>query len=457
MVFSISMSDAIETSGGGNTIPPQAEHFNNLLTGAANSEVKLALTAILTSQPGQWFRGSEMFRELRDRQGNEPGWMPNDRGPAGLCTHSLVPAGLVAIQQVKAERKRAVPMFVANTDNPAIVAQGFAMSGALLEWSLDNLDVSVQLLGQTAKKGAYRTPELRYGILRLLTQHDIALSHPEITAALDNPDFVRTDVAKNVTALGKYGILDVTHFDAAQDATLEIVNPEYTHHVIKFADLKPETQTFYTALQQLWDAGKREIIFQDLASAVTALAPDTDLRVVRDYWLQGTAHAKNMPGLKVASRTMEIGKRSAATFHPEQRAVFSDFVNRLEAVRRDPASWPAYQRTAQEIIDDPLSMATLFSKAKHFSSQANIRTAPPTTMKNHIITMLQQNGAMNVNEIHAALSERPGKVVTKESVNFHVRKLTETGVLISEKHRNDPTKHKKLNYYALPEPGNDQA
>ena len=44
------------------------EQFTNLLTGIANHEAKLALVAIIASQPDVWFRGADLFHEIKDRQ-----------------------------------------------------------------------------------------------------------------------------------------------------------------------------------------------------------------------------------------------------------------------------------------------------------------------------------------------------------------------------------------------------
>jgi|GEM_PF-1875831 len=445
-------------SSSGETPPPEqpaeARRFEDLLSGFGNHEGKLAVNALLAWQSGQSFRTTELFTEILDRQGDVIGWRPETSGPAGWCRHSLIPAGTVVQQRVK-YGKRGATVYGANTKEPAVVAQGFALSGALMKWSLDYTDTSVQILGQTGKKGGYRTPELRYGILQVLAaqETDEPLANPEITTMLNDPRFRKTDVIKNVSDLGRAGVLEVATFDAAQDATLEIISPDYWHRHIAFEELKPETQLVYRTIRTLWDNGKREITFQDFIETATALDPAVSIPSLRrHYWAEKTGdHQTLLPGLRVASRTIESQKRSGAAIKPMFRQAFVDLVGHVEAVRSDPASWAGYQKTAKAILKDPPSMSALFAKAKEFSSQATIHLEPAEAMGDHITTILQQHGALNAAEIQAKLTEQGAREVTPTSIRAYLRGLADKGVVAVEKRRPDPTRDNKRNYYALSE------
>jgi hypothetical protein len=113
-----------------------SEPFEGLLPGIANHEAKLALTAIIASQPDRWFSGTEFYHEIISRQGSEPGWVPDHKWPIKSCVNSLEPVGLVTLGTVTGERGDTTA-FKSNDENPQIVDLGYALSGAGQEWSID--------------------------------------------------------------------------------------------------------------------------------------------------------------------------------------------------------------------------------------------------------------------------------------------------------------------------------
>jgi len=427
-----------------------AEHFDALLTGMANHESKFALAAIIAAQPERFFRLRDLDREITRSQGSEPGWVPDPKSITQICNLHLIPARLVRRGEFTTERGP-MPIFFANNEKPQVVAQGFAMSGALLEWSLDFPATSTQSLGKTRANSAHSTPELRYGIFHSLTgEQQVGAAQPEIVTAL-GARFTEKNVIKNIADLSKSGLLDVRGFDITKDTTLEIINPDFWHTRMYFSDLKSSSRVVYTALQRLWYADKREITFQDLAAEAAIIDPDLDPSVLRSYWRHGASTAaESMPGLKPASRALSERKRTWVTISPAHREAITELVRRLEVIRLDADSWPAYRRTANRILSSPSKMADILAKSKRFSTFANMQVETTQDKDGRILALLETHGTMTAAEIHHELTANTDSKISLASVYQYLYRLGEDQTIAVEQRRPDPASLRKVLYYSLP-------
>jgi Fe2+ or Zn2+ uptake regulation protein len=438
------------------SLPPQLnpnqEVFLGILGGVANHEAKLAVTAIMAHQPDRWFTRSSLFHEVMTRQGDQPGWAICHRGPIAYCEQSLEPVGLVA-KGVVASGDGQLTAFKANDDQPQAVKIGHAISGALLDWSLEFPDLSLQrTLGVTAKKGKFRTPEVRYRMYKaLLDDFSQEISYTDIGNQLNTTGIDLHTVYANLTAVTDSEILETHTLDSARDITLQIVNPNPNHNMQQSVGLKPEIRLAYDALKNLWAAGKREITFEDFVSAATNLDPDMDIADLRSAWHYGSsARSENMPGLKLIDRTIkDMKKFSTVSLNPKHDEAVMELVIRLDDVATgEPDVLEKYKERANDIVGNRIDMAKIFAKAKEFSANAAGADEGSEETERRILSLFRQLGSMTVKEMTEQLGSN-GRKISRSSIIRYLNLLEEKGALKVDVHRGDASNRRRIQFYSL--------
>ncbi len=430
------------------------EAFLGLLSGVANHEAKLAVSAIILHNPSVWFSASALHREVMGRQGEHYGWKMATRGPVGYCEASLAPIGLVARGQT-ADGPRQLTAYKANDERPDVVELGHAMSGALLDWSLEFPDISLQqILGVTAKKGPFRTPEVRYNLYRALVEHPRGdASVVNVVDSLGSRGIDTFTSYQNVEALTDKDILQAHTLDIATDMTLEIVDPIPRHDKFQANNLNAETVVVYGALQALWQQGKRQIGFDELVTESRVISPDIDVAKLRQAWSSGASKkSENMPGLRLATRSIEDPRqKSTLAINPSYEEAILELVVRLDDIAQAaPDAIRRYISTATAIINDQPAVSKLFAKAKAFSSTFAGQNEAPGAVEQRVASLFTGHGSMSVKQVTEALAQL-GKPLSRGSVIRYLGQLTDKGALTVSTERPDPSRRRRIQYFSLPQ------
>lgn len=429
------------------------ERMYEMLGGLGNHEAKLAVTAIIANEPERWFAEADIYNEVKDRQGAQPGWVPDRKGPIKYCANSLGPVGLVVRGTVDSVRGETTA-YQASEDS---IESALALSGALMDWSLTYPDVSLQrIFGITAAKGEYRTPELRYKILKVISDYrdDRELTYSDIANQVMDERIDRFNVYANLREMGRSGILAIENIDVATDTKMQIVDPEFSHIAFDFSELQPTTRAAYNAMGILASQGRREISFNDFKTTALESDPSIDLVALRQLWSSGlSAKSENMPGLAEIERNFsDKGIFTKVQLTPEHANALQDLVTRLELLTVSSSAVAEYKQLAVQLIADPSSMAKLFAKAQRFSSNVLGQHEGSEVAQERVLSIVKSLGEVTVAAVYEEMNKQ-GDRRGKDAAIHLLGLLVKRGELQVERKQNDQTKKRKVNHYtAAPKP-----
>ncbi len=438
-------------------LAPQAEIENShemfvgLLTGIANHEAKLATTAIIASQPDVWFSETSLWNEVRLRQGDNPGWIPDRRGPAKYCSASLGPIGLVTKGTTRGERGN-VAAYKANEDQPDAVERGLALSGTLMEWSLEFPEVSLQkILGVTASAGAFRTPEVRYGILKELVDNiGGPMSYMDIARPLLSDDIDERNIFASIRELTDNNTVTTQLIDSAENVTLEITGPyEYRGSGLRLDQMTASGQLTYHAIDLLWELDQKVITFDDLATAALQIDSDAYLPGLRQYWHYGSnADLVNMPNFKPVERKMDAP--SIVALSPVHSEAIKDLVQRLRTIENTQTDLQANIKAAKEIISNTNKMAKLYAKARRFSSNVTGQEEGTEIVDSQILNIVVNAGQITTKGVFEVMRST-GRPLTEERIRNYLSKLASAGALSQNRRKLDASKKREHIFYSIPD------
>ncbi|MCA9328336.1 hypothetical protein KC959_01050 [Candidatus Saccharibacteria bacterium] len=444
--MSITENVAPETLGSEavhNPSPLSTEQFKGLLNGAANHEAKLLVFGIL-AQEGPFSAGS-IHRELVDRQGPEPGWVPQDQVAEKYCTYSLGPIGLVVKgQEYVSGRQRTTYGATELGDT-----HGAALAGALLEWSLKYPGLSLQkVFSFTASTGETRSPENRYALLYDLLTAPGPVSYTTIGEYDDwfgsDDKKVRDSVLRGMAT---DGIVTIDSKLTDNRDRIEIVDPEFRHVAYKFSDLKAETQLFYKALQKLFAEDKKTVVFHDIQQAALEIDPEasTFLPIMRRLFSQAISpRTKNFKS-NVRKVEEDAQRRTSVTLVEEHREALGDLFLALDNIR-DGKNLEQYRRRLKAILANPEECSTIMRKARDNSPTYRAQVEA-LGIQERITAIVGAAGELSVRATQEALGEDAQYDV--ETVRVALNKLVERGVLSRTRQTPDASKRGVLNMYSL--------
>lgn len=412
-----------------------------------NHEAKLALTGIIATRSDTWFTGADFATEIKALQTEQAGrgWAPDSKHLLYSCRRSLVPAGL-AVEDTILRPRGEVAAFKANNARPETVVMGHAIGGLLMRWSMDFPDLSIQtIFGPTKSRTAFRTPELRYNIYKVLaSESDSEQSYHTLAQNIANGSINAHNVNRNIRTLSGAGILETHVLDIADDIVLRIIDPKFRHLALEFTDLKHETQIVYTALQTLWAMGKREITFDQLTAEACVIDPKLDVQLLRRLYEYGYAE-NGMPGLTLSSRAIEA--RTTVKISGAHSEGLTQLVDRLEEVRGGSTSTlEKYILQAQKIMNNKQDVTTLFEKAHRFSSRVE-GNANTLLDQETLLAILRESGPMTVQQVFERLAESD-KSISQGAVGNFLRSMTREGLLQVHSQRRDARQKRLVNFYS---------
>jgi hypothetical protein len=183
--------------------------FTSCLNRVANHEAKLLLAAAMADQPEKWFTSRELHNVMYELQGSALAWPLHRAAPISYCTKSFFPAGFVERGSV-ASPSGAVQLLAYRATKKA-KKWCSAMHGALVDWSLEYPDISLQeALGQSTSPTKTHSPEIRYGIYLSLLGTEETLDFRKISEPLTEKGYTKKVTEAQIWDLRALGILVVT-------------------------------------------------------------------------------------------------------------------------------------------------------------------------------------------------------------------------------------------------------
>ena len=428
--------------------PLSEEDFIKLLNGTGNHEIKLLTTAILASSHDEWFSRTKLHTELMRIQGVPVAWEINRLTPSNYCDHSLGPIGAVVIDEIQGKRGL-IHSFKASEFGRTY---GLALAGTLLEWSLENPQLSLQtVLGSTASRGQVRSPEVRYMILsELATNPNEEISFVDVKKELGLSSYSYNNIANHLREMANQGLIDQKSNLDEYNPIFTIEKPSYQHWYRELPDTSITTRAIYTGLQELFKSGTAEASLYEIVEACSGAMPEVDIQQIY-YKLVKTA-AKNstsLPAIRLTDRNGAPVKKTTVRLNDETAPVILDLLERFEELKEGKALNRLGDK-ALTILANPTKCYILFDKAKQTSVRyaASQETREDTYQR--IINVVRELGHISSAEIRVELKNR-GHNMNLLSVRAAAGELATEGRLIATQARRKSTHLKKLNLYSVPE------
>lgn len=306
-----------------------SEQFNTLVPVVANDEIRALMVAVVG---------------LREIEGQEPAWWPVDRS---LC---LRRQAALDYDRITHPTGYSTPRNIGHEGTVTHVLSrlgktgGLAIAGAVLDWSLQHPDVSLDtMFGRSNAQTDYQTPIHRFELLeKLLAIGDAGILYTELKDQY--PDKPFADVAKQL-AQGAFAPFVTVGLEAPEfNPQLTITHGQY-HGSKAFEQLTPERQFIYKTMAKLSKQGSVDISLEDFVSKVVYRRRGINPEKVREIVVKATAtDDTHMPGLYRAEGE-EIGHsgRHQQTTRIKIKPEGTDIVSTLLTNVRDATTTPGYE------------------------------------------------------------------------------------------------------------------
>lgn len=415
---------------------PQSNEFYSYLNGVANLESKIGATAVILTHPDNWFTGYELASAMNTAQGENPAWRMNSSVVGQYCSLSLEPVGAV-LSTVKPNKRGGESLhYKAKEEN---IDFSLAMTGALIDWSLKHPDHSVRhLFGNTASRGAMRSPQVRYELLMELITGDKEVSVSDITRSFDDSKYSHQDsILRQIQLMRDRGILDLDS-KFGFDPTIEIRSTEFNSKPYQFENTKKATQAVYKAMGIM---GIKSVLLSDLIEEARSHYPELDMVKTRHAILSGSGHGPGFPGLYAA---VENRSMSTVSLSPAFIGPVTKLMNSLEAVRSNPNATD-YSQVVSATVNKHVDFRTLMAKAKAHSPLVG---SNPKERPNEILKYLASHPQATVNDVMQGLPEGTAKIGLDRVRNL-LNQLVENEVIEVVTHLKSESSRSKIKVYSL--------
>jgi hypothetical protein len=439
----------------GGTVPDEV--FFSGLVGAANHEAKLVVLGILASQaPGSLLSRGQLYDEVIGAQGEEPGWLIDERGPVNYCRMSFLPNGLVEPDITMNKGQRSTAFVV--PDSARMFAM--ALTGASLEYALDN-DIpeapTIQsILGSTHTVSRLTAPEGRYRTLRALIEHgnhdnNTQPSYTELSRLIGQSAMTPEYVSDVVGVLSERGITAFRNKVQSIDALL--LN-RGTENSLRPADAKSEaSKQLLLALEAHFATGATIAHFEDICQAVGGTAV-TYRQMAKAWGMLLGSRSRCDEGSLSAYNEFRTDQRSMVTLNPVAAPHITDYIERMEAARTSPEEREKFSRVAQSILSKPKHVARLMKIAREGSQIAKSSTngsGEGLSVKDMIVEVISSFGHLSARELTTSLNILYGRNLQIRSVRDAGKMLVKDGFL-AESTKPGRTNARESKYYNLPKP-----
>jgi len=407
--------------------------FFGFINGGANHELKLLTGAILLSNPEVPYSNSALSQELIGRQGEAVVWKVSSGTPAQYCNRSLEPIGAVVKTEVIGKKGKPVIGYQAE---PLHREAKLACTGALLGWSLDYPDLSLQQsFGATQSSSMVRTPEIRYRVYTALLANRGGLTISDIFTSLKGEGYPNYEsMNTQLTRMQELGLVAL-RTTYGEDHAVIIEHTSYDALFGTLEDAMAETQAAYAAIRQVGQGETTSV--NEIISKALEVDPAINATLLRSKLLSGL-HFGGYPGLAVVGEPQT--QRSAVTLAPKAKKPIRDLHKRLEAVRDGDYSGI---ETATDIIGDTESFRTLVAKAKRFSPLVMGKALGHQLLESQLISIVSAPGGVTVRQARNALITQYGRDIAGHTVRAALAAMVRHGKIASDTIAKSPHSKKK--------------
>jgi|GEM_PF-1854524 len=444
------------TDLGGETLPqqPTAElAVTDFLNGAGNHELKLLLSAIVLAYPEREFTENQANKELSQRQGEVPVWPIGPKVSRQYFERSLEPIGAVVKRMAPGERGKVIPWYCAD---PEFREHKLALTGFLLNWSLDYQDDSLQqVYSGSMTSGEVHAPETRHELFRALLANDEGVSirtlaEESFRGSLSDKTTLERHVnviERHIDLLETQGIVQKISKARNYDPLLEIIDPAFNHVALSQEDLRAETQALYTAMEQLGQG--TQLTATTLVEAAQRIDPSID-DVKLLGTIRGTLHSRDnrswLPGLQQVGEA-EISQSDMSSIRLEDRAhgMIADLTEGVDAIRHGVglASWTS---RAVEVINSQAAFSTLVQKARDASPYA-IKAEGATVVAERLFAIARGLGIATLDSLVTGYESEHGGSIRSQHIRLLMKRLVEQGEFRVEKVPARPHTKRLINRY----------
>ncbi len=395
--------------------------INDFLNGAGNHEIKLLVGSLLLTDSRQSHTAASIAAHFNAHLERTVHLTPTEIN--GFCKGSLALIGRIATA-AQPEGWQAQPDYL---------AEKTALAGVLGDFSLRWPTVSLQpILGTSVSRGTIRSPETRYNIYDAIEEagDERPLSIPDLLNQF-NPDHHRS-LKVQLTTLHNLNIIDKQSNRKGVDPMVQVRHTEYTHSV-PLDKAIPETRALYTALAKL-EAGATLSVNQlaDLAKAVDESIDTAKLTTQLKYGLNGRSY----PGLlQVDAKRLKNDGQSLLLLN---ESVAEPIVALVQGVRtvKNGENLDTLADVAKEIANEPELIRLLVEKGRAFSPYSG--RSHGHVVRKHLCNLLDEHGALTVEQARTFLGERQGRTFSKQYVSDLLRDLVEKGQLTTTRSKQNP-------------------
>lgn len=416
----------------------QADDFARLVHRVGNHEGKTAIAAFMMGNPDAWFKPYKLRDAAANIQGDDPAWCPKLPIVRGYCQNSFVPGG-VAMERKGTFRAQA-----------AFLPQKLAFCGAILGWSLDFPETSVQrVLGFASAGKAYQTTNLKHDICKVIADNNgHEMSFADVSYKLNNNSIPAATVRATIKSLSLSGILETHTLNVTTDVRLQIVDATAHEGRIPFGELDPVTRLVYKALSGLAEQGKEAIDFNDLREQALLIDPTTDQVALRKLWRIAGDRSKNFPGLKRIERKIKDPyKLTTVRFHPTHAEAVNALLGRFADLQANPRTVYSNWRLARSLLEKKAAMKEIFAKTKRFSAHVAKQEEGPKATTSCILAIVQETGTIDIDGVRKELL-KAGRLLTTPPIRRYLDLLAEQGEIVREDKPREPSSTRIIRFYS---------
>jgi hypothetical protein len=418
-----------------------------------NHEIKLVLAAMLATRPDESFDSGQLRSQFIAAQGPDPAWdkaiiytsLPR------YVEHSLAKCGAASVSREETDGSgRASLRYQGDAERaPRVLAFG----GAVLGWSLDYPEMSLQQILGRQSDDKQPSPETRHEIYaHLLSDPSNGTSTAKIFHGFGLPGYQWLDVTHQVYRLEQLGIVDITSNKMLH------YNPTFTldggtnHFVAKSAEAgtTPEQRILYLALNSLVRDTPATYNLQDFIDACGRIdiGEPYDLSRVRRLLVQNRTKNTRI-GLRFDNTDHNPADYTTVVMSPRYVEPITDLCSRLAALD-DPELAALYRGQGANIIANKDAVKRLVAKGRRFS--VRVRSwDQPNELSAKLLEMVRDLGSVSVKQATTTLAATEDVVWDLETVSSALRRLATAGQLQTTKVQPDPSKKRTVTHYGLPE------
>lgn len=438
-------------------VPNNSETFVNLLNYAGNDERKLLILLSLNDSD-QALGKTELYRKLEEKcDQNIPGDLS---APFQFCQSSLVKAGLVQPKKATALKFGKYPMEVSGFEITQHGKElGVPFAGALLEWSLNNPNLSLdQVLGHTGGNFDARAPYISYSTLYDLVTSPENPSGPSIVNLNPEPGISYKSSQNAIDRFKQVNIVDVESSFHENKRQFRIITPKYIEGERKrsFENLKEETKILFRSFEAAYKV--KDLWGQDeFLRLVNEINPNLDENTVKNIRIRLenalAPQSYNLNGVieDVSGKIYEGS--SKVSLKAEKQTAVEKLVTIIDQFSdTDSLSVDKYITVAEAIYDDTNKVSSLYNKGYENSNQA----VTDEKFERRIINIIRSSGELATTaSITKEYSAESGRKINPQTVRSLLNDLISRDVISYEVLPKSKLKQQPVRHYSVVGPKNN--